>query len=62
MGLSSSSRVSSRLPGAGPRSVAAEHAALGSELEAEVTIEYERLRCPARVVPKPFFDPERKKA
>jgi aminomethyltransferase len=46
----------------GLASVAAEHAALGSELEAEVTIEYERLRCPARVVPKPFFDPERKKA
>jgi aminomethyltransferase len=46
----------------GLASVAPEHAVLGSELEAEVTIEYERRLCPARVVQKPFFDPERKKA
>lgn len=33
----------------------------GAELEIEVTVEYERRRCTARVVPLPFFDPPRKK-
>jgi aminomethyltransferase len=46
----------------GLASVLAEHAALGTPLEAEVTIEYERRRCAARVVKKPFFDPERKRS
>lgn len=34
----------------------------GTRLELEVTVEYERRRAPARVVPLPFFDPPRKKA
>jgi len=34
----------------------------GTELEIEVTVEYERRRATARVEPLPFFDPERKKA
>ena len=43
-------------------SVASAHSAVGTELAVEVTAEYHRHRCKARVVPKPFFDPERKKA
>jgi aminomethyltransferase len=37
-------------------------AALGTPLEMEVTIEHRRRRASARVVKKPFFDPERKRA
>jgi glycine cleavage system T protein (aminomethyltransferase) len=46
----------------GLATLAAPHAAAGTELEVEVTIEYRRHRCPARVVRKPFFDPERKRS
>ncbi len=42
--------------------VEAEHAEIGSELEIEVTVEYNRTPCRATVVEKPFFDPERKKS
>jgi aminomethyltransferase len=35
---------------------------VGAALEIEVTVEYRRCRAAARVVPKPFFDPERKRA
>jgi aminomethyltransferase len=34
----------------------------GTELDIEITVEHRRKRAPARVVKKPFFDPERKKA
>ena len=34
----------------------------GSELEMELTVEHRRRRARARVVKKPFFDPERKRA
>jgi aminomethyltransferase len=34
----------------------------GTELEMEVTVEHRRRRAPARVVKKPFFNPERKRA
>ena len=37
-------------------------AAAGSEIEMEVTVEHRRRRAPARVVKKPFFNPERKRA
>ena len=37
-------------------------AAPGSELEIEITVEHRRKRAAARVVKKPFFDPERKRA
>jgi glycine cleavage system T protein (aminomethyltransferase) len=37
-------------------------AAPGTELDIEVTVEHRRKRAAARVVKKPFFDPERKKA
>ena len=37
-------------------------AGAGNELAIEVTVEYERHRAPARIVPTPFFDPERKKS
>jgi aminomethyltransferase len=37
-------------------------AAPGTELDIEITVEHRRRRAPARVVKKPFFDPERKKA
>ncbi len=37
-------------------------AATGTDLRLEVTIEYERTTVGARVVDKPFFDPERKRA
>ena len=34
----------------------------GTQLEMEVTVEHQRKRAAARVVKKPFFDPERKRA
>ena len=34
----------------------------GTQLDIEVTVEHRRARAPARVVKKPFFDPERKRA
>jgi aminomethyltransferase len=37
-------------------------AAPGSALEVEITVEHRRKRAAARVVKKPFFDPERKRA
>jgi aminomethyltransferase len=37
-------------------------AAVGTQLEMEVTVEHRRKRAAARVVKKPFFDPERKRA
>jgi aminomethyltransferase len=37
-------------------------APLGTAVEMEVTVEHRRRRAPARVVKKPFFDPERKRA
>ncbi len=37
-------------------------AALGTAVEIEVTVEHRRKRAAARVVKKPFFDPERKRA
>jgi aminomethyltransferase len=37
-------------------------ATLGTELDIEITVEHRRRRTAARVVKKPFFDPERKKA
>jgi aminomethyltransferase len=40
----------------------AAHAAPGTALEIEVTVEHRRQRANARVVKKPFFDPERKRA
>lgn len=39
----------------------AAHAHLGSEVEMEVTVEHQRERAAARVVKKPFFNPERKR-
>ena len=42
--------------------VRAEHAAIGTELDMEVTVEYQRYRATARVTKKPFFDPPRKKS
>jgi len=42
--------------------VRAEHAAIGTELDMEVTVEYQRLRVTARVTKKPFLDPPRKKS
>jgi aminomethyltransferase len=40
----------------------ARRAAPGTSLEMEVTVEHRRRRAAARVVAKPFFDPERKRA
>ena len=37
-------------------------AAPGSGLAIEATVEHERRRIGARVVPRPFFDPERKRS
>jgi aminomethyltransferase len=37
-------------------------ARVGTELEMELTVEHRRKRAAARVVPRPFFDPERKRA
>jgi aminomethyltransferase len=42
--------------------VMAGNEAVGTELELEVTVEYERKRVRATVEKKPFFDPERKKS
>jgi aminomethyltransferase len=42
--------------------VQAAHAALGTEVAIEVTVEHRRKRAAARVVPTPFFNPERKRA
>ncbi|MCZ6596440.1 MAG: aminomethyltransferase family protein [Planctomycetota bacterium] len=46
----------------GLASVLSEFSEPGTELSVEVTVEYHRTPCRARVVKKPFFDPERKKA
>jgi aminomethyltransferase len=37
-------------------------AAAGTAVEMEITVEHRRKRASARVVKKPFFDPERKRA
>jgi aminomethyltransferase len=42
--------------------VAADFAREGTEVDLEVTVEYRRQPCRARVVERPFFNPERKKA
>ncbi|HEV3456239.1 MAG TPA: aminomethyltransferase family protein [Thermoanaerobaculia bacterium] len=42
-------------------SVHASHAAPGTVLQMEHTVEFERRKVPARVTKTPFFDPERKK-
>jgi aminomethyltransferase len=42
--------------------VPAAHAAAGQRLRIEVTVEYRRQRVAATVSPRPFFDPERKRA
>jgi aminomethyltransferase len=36
-------------------------AADGTQIEMELTVEHRRKRAAARVVPRPFFDPERKR-
>ena len=43
-------------------SLRSDAAALGAELEIEVTVEYQRRRCLATVVKTPFFNPVRKRA
>jgi len=43
-------------------SIITPHAALKSELEIEVTVEYQRRRVKATVVETPFFNPERKRS
>jgi aminomethyltransferase len=40
----------------------AEYADIGRDIEMEVTVEHQRKRARARVVKKPFFNPERKRA
>ena len=42
--------------------VEADFAQVGTEVDVEVTVEYRRAPCRAVVRPRPFFDPERKKA
>jgi len=42
-------------------SLRSEYAELGTEVQLEYTVEYERHTITARVVKTPFFDPERKK-
>jgi aminomethyltransferase len=42
--------------------VEAAHGAVGTEVAIEVTVEHRRKRAAARVVPTPFFNPERKRA
>ena len=37
-------------------------ARMGQVVDVEVTVEFKRKRCPATIVPTPFFDPPRKKA
>ena len=41
-------------------SVHAVHAAIGTKLRMEYTVEFERREVTATVVKRPFFDPERK--
>jgi aminomethyltransferase len=41
--------------------LSAAHAVPGAQLEMEITVEHRRKRARARVVKKPFFDPERKR-
>jgi glycine cleavage system aminomethyltransferase T len=41
--------------------VKASHATLGTRVELEHTVLYERRTVAARVVERPFFDPERKR-
>jgi aminomethyltransferase len=43
-------------------SVHAAHAALGTRLQIEVTVEYQRRRVTATVTDTPFFSPDRKRA
>lgn len=43
-------------------SILTPHAAPGSELQIEITVEYQRRRVKATVVDTPFFDPERKRS
>ncbi len=43
-------------------SIRSAHAKPGTRLELEMTIEYARKRAAAKVVPLPFFDPERKRS
>jgi aminomethyltransferase len=38
------------------------HAALGGQVEIEITVEYSRQKCPAVIVKTPFFNPPRKRA
>jgi aminomethyltransferase len=38
------------------------HAALGGQVEIEITVEYSRQKCPAVIVKTPFFNPSRKRA
>lgn len=38
------------------------HGLVGSEVEVEITVEYERKRAPARIVKTPFYSPKRKRA
>jgi glycine cleavage system aminomethyltransferase T len=42
--------------------VRSRHAEPGTPVEIEMTVEHHRRRAPARVAPKTFFDPERKRA
>jgi aminomethyltransferase len=35
---------------------------MGQQVDVEVTVEFKRKRCPATIVPTPFFDPPRKRA
>jgi len=42
--------------------VAAQHAAVGTPLDVEITVEAVRHRVPAKVVKTPFFNPPRKTA
>ena len=42
--------------------VAAPYAQIGTRVEIEVAVEWQRHRTPATVVERPFFEPERKKA
>ena len=42
--------------------IRSEHAKPGTRLKLEMTIEYARKRASAKIVPLPFFDPERKRS
>ena len=44
-----------------PEGLSFEHAALGTKLRIETTVEYKRQSVTATVVEKPFFNPERKR-